>query len=50
MNFLSDVTGTLSITNNAGCVSDEDLHRTILVNQAKIFSRVLTVAEWLHPV
>ena len=47
VNFLSDATGTLSVTNSAGSVSDSDLHRAILVTQAMRFSRVLPTAEWV---
>lgn len=46
--FLSDATGTLSISNYAGEVSDEDLHKAILVTQAMRFSRVLTTEEWVE--
>jgi nicotinamidase-related amidase len=45
--FLSDATGTLSIKNGAGAVTDEELHRAILVTQAMRFSKVLTTTEWL---
>jgi nicotinamidase-related amidase len=45
--FLSDATGTLSINNDAGKVTDEELHRAILVTQAMRFSKVLTVSEWI---
>jgi nicotinamidase-related amidase len=45
--FLSDATGTLTITNDAGQVSDEELHRAILVTQQMRFSRVLKTAEWI---
>jgi nicotinamidase-related amidase len=44
--FLSDATGTLSITNSAGTISDSDLHRAILVTQQMRFSTVMTTAEW----
>jgi nicotinamidase-related amidase len=47
VNFLSDATGTLSITNAAGMISDADLHRAILVTQQQRFSRVLTTGEWI---
>ncbi|MEI7857580.1 MAG: cysteine hydrolase family protein [Methanomicrobiales archaeon] len=50
VNFLSDATGTLGITNNAGSVSDEELHRAILVTQAMVFSRVLKTSEWIQQV
>ncbi len=45
--FLSDATGTLSITNAAGTVSAEELHRAILVTQAMRFGRVLSTDEWI---
>jgi nicotinamidase-related amidase len=47
VNFLSDATGTLSVSNSAGTICDEDLHRAILVTQAMRFSRVLTTGEWV---
>lgn len=46
--FLSDATGTLSVSNYAGTISDEELHRAILVTQAMRFSKVLTTAEWVE--
>jgi nicotinamidase-related amidase len=46
--FLSDATGTLSITNSAGSISDSELHRAILVTQQMRFSHVMTTAEWIH--
>ncbi|MFA5253479.1 MAG: cysteine hydrolase family protein [Methanoregula sp.] len=47
VNFLSDATGTLSVTNAAGSVSAEELHRAILVTQQMRFSTVMTTAEWI---
>ncbi len=47
VNFLSDATGTLSVTNSAGSISDRDLHRAILITQQMRFSRVLTTNEWI---
>ena len=44
--FLSDATGTLSVTNPAGSISDADLHRAILVTQQMRFSNVMTTGEW----
>jgi nicotinamidase-related amidase len=44
--FLSDATGTLDISNNAGTVKAEELHRAILVTQAMRFSKVMTTKEW----
>jgi nicotinamidase-related amidase len=48
VNFLADATGTLSVTNSAGTISDRDLHRAILVTQQMRFSRVLTTDEWIN--
>ena len=45
--FLSDGTGTLAIKNDAGEVSDEELHRAILVTQQMRFSRVMKTADWI---
>ncbi len=45
--FLSDATGTLAISNDAGSVTAEELHRAILVTQAMRFSKVLTMEQWL---
>ena len=45
--FLSDGTGTLAIKNDAGTVSDEELHRAILVTQQMRFSRVMKTEEWI---
>jgi nicotinamidase-related amidase len=46
--FLSDGTGTLAIKNAAGAVSDEELHRAILVTQQMRFSRVMKTDEWIQ--
>ena len=46
--FLSDATGTLSFTNNAGTVTGEELHRAILVTQAARFSNVMRTDEWIR--
>ncbi len=45
--FISDATGTLPVTNAAGAVSAEELHRAICVTQAMRFSTVMTTREWL---
>lgn len=45
--FLSDATGTLDISNYAGTVTAEELHRAILVTQAMRFSKVMTTDEWI---
>ena len=47
VNFLSDATGTLSVTNAAGSISDADLHRAILVTQQMRFARVMKTDEWI---
>jgi nicotinamidase-related amidase len=44
--FLSDATGTLDVSNAAGRVTAEELHRAILVTQQMRFSEVLTADEW----
>jgi len=45
--FLSDATGTLAISNPAGSVTAEELHRAILVTQAMRFSKVMTTQQWI---
>ena len=47
VNFLSDATGTLSVTNDAGTILDADLHRAILVTQQLRFSQVQKTEEWM---
>jgi nicotinamidase-related amidase len=46
--FLSDATGTLPVSNKAGSVTAEELHRAILVTQAMRFSRVMTTDQWIE--
>ncbi|HXX54541.1 MAG TPA: cysteine hydrolase family protein [Methanoregula sp.] len=45
--FLSDATGTLTISNAAGTIAAADLHRAILVTQQMRFSQVITTAAWI---
>ena len=45
--FLSDATGTLSVSNKAGSVKAEELHRATLVTQAMMYSKVMTTDEWM---
>ena len=45
--FLSDGTGTLAVKNAAGEVSDEELHRAILVTQQMRFSNVMKTDDWI---
>lgn len=47
--FLSDATGTLAFKNEAGAVTDEELHRAILVTQAR-FSNVMKTEEWINAI
>lgn len=46
--FLSDATGTLDISNYAGSVKAEELHRSVLVTQAMRFSKVVSSDEWIQ--
>lgn len=46
--FLSDATGTLAISNDAGSVTAEELHRAILVTQAMRFSKVVATDDWIN--
>lgn len=48
VNFLSDATGTLAVTNAAGSVTAEELHRAILVTQQMRFARVMETEEWIN--
>jgi len=45
--FLSDATGTLDISNSAGEISAENLHKAILITQAMKFSEVMKTDEWI---
>ncbi|MFH5806124.1 cysteine hydrolase family protein [Alienimonas sp. DA493] len=44
--FLSDATGTLDVSNKAGSVTAAKLHESILVAQQMFFSDVLDTAAW----
>ncbi|MFG3257356.1 cysteine hydrolase family protein [Streptomyces sp. NPDC048172] len=48
--FLSDATGTLDLSNRAGGVSAEDLHNSVLVVMQSAFAAVTTTADWLETV
>lgn len=48
--FLSDATGTISIENEQGKISAEELHKMILVIQASRFSKVLNTNEWINQI
>jgi nicotinamidase-related amidase len=45
--FLSDATGTLDFSNEAGAVKAEELHRATLVTQQFRFSKVQSVEAWI---
>ncbi len=46
--FLSDATGTLALSNSAGEVTAEELHRSILCAQQMMLSEVLDVESWVE--
>ena len=46
--FLSDATGTLAISNYAGNITAQELHKAILITQAMRFSRVISTDEWIR--
>lgn len=46
--FLSDATGTLALSNQAGEVTAEELHRSILCAQQMMLSEVLDVKTWIE--
>jgi nicotinamidase-related amidase len=46
--FLSDATGTIDVSNNVGTISSEDLHKATLIAQSLRFSNVLKTEEWVN--
>ncbi|WP_374009301.1 cysteine hydrolase family protein [Leifsonia sp. LS-T14] len=44
--FLSDATGTLDLVNEAGAISADALHRSVLVTMQSEFAAVATTEEW----
>lgn len=46
--FLSDATGTLALSNSAGEVTAEELQRAILCAQQMMLSEVLDVETWIE--
>jgi nicotinamidase-related amidase len=46
--FLSDATGTLDISNYAGEIAATELHKAILITQAMRFSKVISTKEWIN--
>jgi hypothetical protein len=47
VNFLSGATGTLAVSNAAGSVTAEELHRAILVTQQMWFAKVMGTGKWV---
>jgi nicotinamidase-related amidase len=48
--FLSDATGTLNISNSAGKISAKELHKATLITQEMRFSKVMTTEEWVEKI
>lgn len=48
--FLSDATGTLAVSNYAGNITAQELHQAVLITQAMRFSRVLSTEEWIREI
>lgn len=46
--FLSDATGTLPVSNSAGAVTAEELHRAILCAQQMLLSEVVSSEKWIE--
>lgn len=45
--FLSDATGTLTLSNDAGAVSAQELHEAVLVTLQSRFAAVASTDEWI---
>ena len=45
--FLSDATGTLDVTNEAGSITAKQLHHAILITQQMRFSQVMATDAWI---
>jgi nicotinamidase-related amidase len=48
--FLSDATGTLDLTNSAGSVKAEELHRAVLVGLQFRVAQVMNTEAWLEKI
>jgi len=46
--FLSDATGTIDVSNKVGTISSKDLHHGALMAQSLGFSNVLKAEEWMN--
>lgn len=47
MEFLSDATGTLALSNSAGAVSAQALHEAVLVTLQSRFAAVASTKDWV---
>lgn len=45
--FLSDATGTIDVSNKIGTISSKDLHKATLIAQSLRFSSVVSSVEWM---
>ena len=45
--FLSDATGTIDVTNDVGTISSKDLHHATLIAQSLRFSQILSTEKWM---
>ena len=48
ISLASDATGTLPLSNSAGEVTAEELHRAILCAQQMLLSEVVPSSEWIQ--
>ncbi|KGK81610.1 isochorismatase [Desulfosporosinus sp. HMP52] len=48
--FLSDATGTMDVSNYAGKITAKELHNAILVTQAMRFSKVISTNDWIKEI
>lgn len=46
--FLSDATGTIDVSNEIGTISSKDLHMATLISQSLRFSKVISSKEWME--
>jgi nicotinamidase-related amidase len=46
--FLSDATGTIDVTNSVGTISSKDLHHATLIAQSLRFSHIVSTAKWIN--
>ncbi|HSO26185.1 MAG TPA: hypothetical protein VLR54_06160 [Methanobacteriaceae archaeon] len=46
--FLDDATGTRDVSNYAGDVVAEELHKATLITQAMKFSKVMSTEDWVR--